>query len=316
MISSLELAKICGVSQGTVDRALHGRSGIAEATRAKVLEAARLHGYAPNPAARELMTGTSLNCGAVIPAGAGVFFMDLFEELRKALRRRGLSLLLAPAANAEETTAAINEMASRRTRGIAIVPPSGSYRIPQGAASSCKVVSLANPCEGAIYIAPDETRTGYDATAHLWSLGHRKIAHITYARQTSAIDKRRQGYERFMEERGAEHLTLVQPDAEAILKLLKSGKATAMLCHNDWQALNCLRALERGGVKVPAEVSIMGVDDSPTFTALFPGITTMAYPYQAIAEATAAILSGEETEPRAIPVPELRERSTTAAPPP
>jgi len=69
MISSLELAELCGVSQGTVDRALHGRGGIAESTRAKILEAARLHGYAPNPAARELMTGQSSVCGAVIPAG-------------------------------------------------------------------------------------------------------------------------------------------------------------------------------------------------------------------------------------------------------
>ena len=55
MISSLELARICGVSQGTVDRALHSRGRISDQTRRRILEAARKHGYTPNPAARELV---------------------------------------------------------------------------------------------------------------------------------------------------------------------------------------------------------------------------------------------------------------------
>ena len=52
MISSTGLAKICGVSQGTVDRALHDRPGIGEKTRARILAAVRKHGYQPHPAAR------------------------------------------------------------------------------------------------------------------------------------------------------------------------------------------------------------------------------------------------------------------------
>ena len=203
-------------------------------------------------------------------------------------------------------------MASRRVRGIALVPPSDDYQVPQEASASCKVISLASPCAGALYIAPDELRTGYDAAQYLWSLGHRRIVHITYSRDTSAIRKRRQGYERFMEEQGAEHLTLVQADDEAILKLFKTEIATALLCHNDWLALNCIRTLEKDGIKVPAQISVMGVDDSPTFTALFPGLTTMAYPYAAIAKAAASIISGEQEEPIAIPAPELRQRTSTA----
>lgn len=314
MISSLELARLCGVSQGTVDRALHGRPGIAESTRVKVLEAAKLHGYAPNPAARELMTGKSSTCGAVVPAGAGIFFMDLFEELRKALRKRGLSLLLAPAADEADCDAALNEMASRRVRGAAIVSHSDSYRIPKGAADSCRIVALVNPCEGAPYLAPDEERTGRDAAESLWSLGHRRIVHATYARRTSAIAKRREGYERFMAERGAAAKTLVQPSEEELLKAVREDGATALLCHNDWLALNCMRTLEKAGLKVPEEVSITGVDDSPTFNALFPGLSTMAYPYASIAEEAAAFMAGEKEElsPVEPAVPRLR---ATSAPP-
>lgn len=68
MISSLQLAKLCGVSQGTVDRALHNRGRVSEQTRARILEAARAQGYVPNPAARELMTGRSTLVAAIAPS--------------------------------------------------------------------------------------------------------------------------------------------------------------------------------------------------------------------------------------------------------
>jgi DNA-binding LacI/PurR family transcriptional regulator len=89
MISSLELAKICGVSQGTVDRALHNRPGISAATKRRVLAAARQHGYQPNPVAGELLRGRSRVVGAIVPALGGLFFMDLMQAVNCALAAAG-----------------------------------------------------------------------------------------------------------------------------------------------------------------------------------------------------------------------------------
>ncbi len=295
MISSLELARICGVSQGTVDRALHGRPGVAEATRRKILEAARLHSYSPNPAARELMTGRGTVAGAIIPAGASVFFMDLFEALRKALKRRGLTMLMAPVADAAETIEALNEMASRRLRGVALVPPSDDFIVPDGICRALPVVSLASPClgDGVRFVAPDEVRTGRDGSSWLWSLGHRRIAFLSYARKAKAIEDRRRGYKDFMRDMGARPLVVCPVDADALLKVLRRERPSALFCHNDWLALTATRALQAAGIRVPEDVSVMGIDDSPTFTALFPGIATMAYPYGAVAEVSASIIAGE-----------------------
>ncbi len=295
MISSLELAKLCGVSQGTVDRALHGRPGIAEATRKRILEAARLHGHIPNPSAREIMTGRSRCCGAVMPAGASVFFADLFGALERALKKRGLRLLATSAADEAETDEALLELASRRMRGLALVPPSESYALPEGV----KAASLAGPCAGAVYIAPDETRTGYAGAEALWKLGHRRIVFVTYSRDARAIRERRDGYASFMRERGAEARVLIRPSVEELLE----ADASAFFCHNDWLALSTMRELEKAGRKVPSDVSVMGVDDSPSFNALFPGLSTMSYPYEAVAEAAAAAMLDEEIRPA---IPDLK----------
>ncbi len=315
MISSLELARICGVSQGTVDRALHGRPGIAQATREAILEAAKRHGYAPNPAAREMMTGRNSICGAIIPASSGVFFMDLFEELRQALKRRGLKLLIAPASNAEETLEALRDMAARRVGGIALVPPSDDFEAPLEVTSSANVVALASPCRGrkVSYIAPDEVPTGFDGAAFLWSLGHRKIACLSYARKARAIEERREGYVKFMEGMGAKPEILAPATPESILAFVKGRRPTALLCHNDWLALTALRTLEAHGIKVPGDMSILGVDDSPTFTALCPEMSTMSYPYAAIAEEAAKAMAGEKPSKARIPKLEIVSRRTTAA---
>jgi len=114
MISSLELARICGVSQGTVDRFLHNRGRVSEPTRAAVLAAAARHGYLPNPAARELMTGRSRLIAAIAPSFRSVFFMDIMDALNAALRSEGLELILSTAGNAGEADVLIREFAARR----------------------------------------------------------------------------------------------------------------------------------------------------------------------------------------------------------
>jgi len=102
-------------------------------------------------------------------------------------------------------------------------------------------------------------------------------------------------------------LTLVNPSPGELL----AAKPTALFCHNDWLALNCLRTLEKTGIKVPSEVSLLGVDDSPTFNALFPGLSTMTYPYAIIAKAAAAAMAGENISP-SIPPLKMHPRETCA----
>ena len=76
------------------------------------------------------------------------------------------------------------------------------------------------------------------------------------------------------------------------MSVVKEERITALFCHNDWMALTALLALSEAGVRVPEDVSVLGVDNSPTLVALHPDLTTMAYPMAGVGEAMVDILDG------------------------
>jgi LacI family transcriptional regulator len=98
-----------------------------------------------------------------------------------------------------------------------------------------------------------------------------------------------------MQELGFPPSVLTHSTEDALVSAIEASRATALFCHNDWLGLAALRAVERMGKRVPEDVSVLGVDDSPTFTELFPGLTTLRYPLEQVAEVAAAyVVLGEE----------------------
>jgi len=315
MISTLDLARICGVSQGTVDRALHNRTGIGKATRERILAAARKHGYQPHPAARELLTGERRLVGAIIPVINSVFFMDLMNAIHAAIVPAGYSLFLAQANNRAEFLAALRDFAARRSRAVLLIPPEDAIPIPREVLSSgTDLFSLVNPSvtKAVQFIGPDEFRTGRDAVAYLAGKGHTRILHITYSRKAYAIEARAQGYCQAMHARGLKPMLLRPLDAVALQRALDQYQPTALFCHNDWLALSVMRLLEIRGIKVPDDISVLGVDNSPTFVALCPGITTLAYPTTEMAAAIRKQLITRQPA-SSVPVCEVMERATVDA---
>ncbi|MBA3684491.1 MAG: substrate-binding domain-containing protein, partial [Planctomycetes bacterium] len=94
-----------------------------------------------------------------------------------------------------------------------------------------------------------------------------------------------------------EPVVVARSEGDAVVAAVRAHRATALFCHNDWLALTVIRALEAGGLSVPGDVSVLGVDASPTFTAIYPGLASFAYPFADLARATARILAGEEPGP-------------------
>ncbi len=300
MISSLELARICGVSQGTVDRALHDRRGISPATRSRILEAARKHGYRPHPEVRALMGGRRRTVGAVVPSLGSVFFMDMMTEVKDALSRAGLRLYISPVGDREEFLETLADFEARKMRAAVVVPPEEGIRLP--AHLALPVLSLVSPLGGrrAAFLSPDEARTGRDAVDYLAGRGHRRILHLTYSRRAHAILERTRGYRAAMRGLGARACVLAGPQDDALIEAVRRRGATALFCHNDWQAMRVIRLLESRGLGVPGDLSVLGVDNSPTFVAIYSDLTTMQYPLGQVAERAAEwIETGKARRPDA-----------------
>jgi DNA-binding LacI/PurR family transcriptional regulator len=280
MISSLELARQCGISQGTVDRALHDRPGISAKTREKVLRLAKQHGYRPHPAVRELLTGKSLTVGAILPTVNNIFFMDFFNELGRAIGKQGLRLQLNPAENRHDFLEILEDFAARRHRLAVVIPPEDNIVLPRAVTSGIPVISLFSPCRGTNihFLSTDEKKTGRDAVKYLHAKGHRRILHLTYARQAYAIHARALGYKKQCTEMNLPTKVLIDVNSANLQKALKQFRPTALFCHNDWMALRASVLLAEIGLRVPEDISILGVDNSPTLMTLHPGLTTLAYP--------------------------------------
>ena len=317
MISSIGLARLCGLSQGTVDRALHNRPGISAATRRRILDMARKHGYRPHPAARELLAGERTTVGAIIPALNGPFFMDLINGIREALAPEGWRLFLCAVSTEQEFQDTLADFAARRCRGAIVIPPRDHLPLPVSVTSDMPVLSLLSPCRGTrvTFIAPDEVATGRDAVEYLRQRGHQRILHITYSRHACAIRDRARGYTLAMREHGQIPRILAPLDEPTLLDTVRRYRPTALFCHNDWLALSAMRILAQASIRVPDDISILGVDNSPTFAALCPDITTMQYPVAAIAQLCRRLLRFENPalQIEHLPVVERRTVRTLSA---
>jgi DNA-binding LacI/PurR family transcriptional regulator len=185
---------------------------------------------------------------------------------------------------------AVRDFSARRSRAVLLLPPEDSLAIPDEIIGrDIMLLALINPCggRGVRLVAPNEEQTGRNATEYLLSKGHRKILHLTYARESYAMRGRAGGYTEVMRGHGLEALVRVSEEATSLMDSVVKLKPTALFCHNDWLALSAIRSLQAAGLRVPGDISVLGVDNSPTFTALCPDITTMAYPYDAIAKVVA-----------------------------
>jgi LacI family transcriptional regulator len=295
MISSLELARLCGISQGTVDRALHGRAGISPKTRDRILNLAQQHGYRPNPAARELIAGQSRTVGAIVPSVNNIFFMDLFSELGKRLKERNLRMQLTPVESRADFLDALDEFAARRHRMALVIPPEEGIPVSPSISKYIPVVSMVNPCkgQGVHFLAPDEEETGRTAVKYLYERGHRRILHLTYLNPSYAIKARARGYRQQAREMELQPHVVKGVDRESLDQAMKAGRPTALFCHNDWLALTAMLLLSERGIRVPKDISVLGVDNSPTWIAIHPHLTTLAYPMESFGQAVLDILDGK-----------------------
>ena len=294
MISSLQLARLCGVSQGTVDRALHARPGINATTREKIFKMAERHGYKPHPAAQELLGGKRRMVGALAPAQGSVFFMDLINAIRQVLIRERFRFYLYPFSDEVDFFEALEDFAARRCAALVTVPPREGLTLTTRQTAHQPIITLLSPCCGAPthFVAPDETATGRQAVEYLWRKGHRRILHLTYHRKATAIRDRAEGYRLAMRQHQAKPAIRKTADDQTIMRAIHAYRPSAVFCHNDWLALKTIRALNQAGLRVPDDISVLGVDNSPTFADLCPDISTLQYPMTAVAERCQAIIQG------------------------
>lgn len=276
MAGIADVARLAGVSKATASRAMSGVGYVSEATRQRVVAAAAELGYAPSTSAVSLATGRTRTVGVIMPLINRWFFAEVLEGIHTALRDAGLDLTLYDAAPGSPGRATIftDFLARKRFDGlIAVGLEPGDHESEQLARLNRPMVTVVGAPGPSSVIELDDLDTARRATEHLIALGHTHIAFVGGAEpgRRMRVDGRRiEGYQRAMTDAGlAEHITVVASAvsmpggyAAAADVLASSGtRPTAIdgLC--DEVAIGAIIAARRLGIRVPSQLSVIGIDD-------------------------------------------------------
>jgi LacI family transcriptional regulator len=293
-----EVGKLAGVSVMAVSSVLNGaRSSarISAKTRERILEAASQLNYRPNAAARALLRQRmdAIGVAAVVDAGElNYYFLEVLGGVLEAAARFTQNVTVFTLRDWNREADRIADFCDGRIDGLILVAPVIIRPNPRVFPSYVPLVSLhANSLlPGVNDIESDEKRGSAEIIRALIERGHRRILHLAGPPDFKGARLRLEGYLEALAEAGiARDDSLIVPSGytqkngyESILKWMVAhrGEAlpTAVFCCNDGCAVGCLEGLAAQGVRVPAEISLAGFDDTLASRTSVPQIATVRQP--------------------------------------
>ncbi|NIL42376.1 LacI family transcriptional regulator [Salinispora arenicola] len=287
-----DVARLAGVSTATVSRALRGLPTVSAATRHRVLAAAEQLQYTVSPNASRLAGGRTGTVAVVVPRITRWFFGVVVETVEDFLHRGGYDLLLHNLGGRERTRQRVLRTADLHKRVDGIILAATPLRAPELAFLSALdlpgvIVSSGTNVPGWPCVRIDDVAAARTATRHLLDLGHRRVAHISGDPDdelafTAHLDRRR-GYREALRSAGIrpdpsldiESRFDVDGGIRATEELLRRGDPpTAIFAACDEMAMGALTALRDAGLRVPDDVSVIGIDNH--YLAGVLGLTTVA----------------------------------------
>jgi LacI family transcriptional regulator len=294
------VAAKAGVSLMTVSRVFSNSNRVSEATRRRVLEAAREVGYEPNSQARALRQGHSRAVAFIVASPGGLrgeFHSDTLYAFEAIISAHGMSLSLTIPDEGEKVSDLVRRLvASNAVRGAVIrfdvLPPDELSALAQ---IDAPIMVASHPSVGEDWVRRlgfvgfDNAAGTRAATRHLVSLGHREIAYLGGTPGWLDSMQRETGFRSAMEEcglpvreecvRGCDFGDGFSRGSEAMDGILarSSPVPTAVVCASDVIAAGAMASARRWGRKVPDDLSIVGFDDNDWCIFFKPHLTTVRH---------------------------------------
>jgi len=295
-----ELSEKLGLSQTTVSRALNGYPEVREATRERVLDAARRYNYSPNTRAKSLATGQSMAIGHVVPTSTthemvNPIFADFTAGASQTYARHGYEMVISTVPDGDEEKVYRKLKARGTVDGVLVhAPAMDDQRL-----SIIEDLGLPYAVHGRVSDRPEpycwldvNNRSAFrTATDFLLDLGHRRIALVNGREQMDFAYRRRSGYLDALEARRiapdpqlmlSDEMTETFGYRSAMQLLALPRPPTAFLVSSMISAIGVRRAAEENGLRLGTDLSVMTFDDDlsylrnggdiPIFTAMHSSV--------------------------------------------
>ena len=273
VVTLSDVAARASVSLATASKALNGRSDVKSTTRARVISAAEELQFSPNPFARALLTSQTGTIGMLTSDLDNRFVLPILLGAEDAFGAGARSVLLADTRDdVIREQHHLRVLKTKRVDGILVVGRSTNSRPPIETDGSLPVVYVYAPCEDPANASftPDNVSAGRLAVEHLLGRGRRKIAFLNGDMTYAAARERVSGAQAAMMEAGLELVGGVNMYGQwseswgrsgAMALLDGRSNVDAIIAGNDVLARGVLDAARSIGLRIPAEVAVIGFDN-------------------------------------------------------
>lgn len=306
MTTIYDISKETGFSPTTVSKALNNYPDVSEKTKQIILKKANEMGYIPNSHARTLTTKKSWTIGILFDEKLNLgmkhpFFNAIIESFKKNVEARGYDLLFISNDIGGNIVTYLDHCRIRGVDGVIIITSNpNNEQIQEIIKSDFPCVLIDNESNRTSSVHSDDVQGCYLVAEYLYSLGHRKIAHIYGSKDTFAGNIRYNEFINALKEFNIEIRNEYFVDGgyfsfdggyNAMKKLLElEDLPTAVFASGDFMAIGAISAIKEKGLKVPEDISVIGYDDLEMSKYITPKLTTIKQNTDLIGENAADIL--------------------------
>jgi len=300
-VSSIEVARLAGVSQAAVSRVFTPNASASLETRRKVLAAAKKLGYRPNAIARSLIQQSTNIIGLAMVRFTNPFYACLLKEFTNKLQERGYWSLVLNVAEDNHIEQALPMALQYQVDGIIVTSATLTSKLADECASAGTPVVLFNRYAletNVNAVCCDSISGGRTIADALLDASHQRLAYIAGEEGSSTNRDREKGYTERLQERG--HTLYLRESGDysyesgviaARQMLNRAERPDAIFCANDLMAMATLDvARHELGIKVPEELSIIGFDDMAMASWPAYSLTTFRQPMDRLVDATIEVL--------------------------
>jgi len=292
-VTSKDIARICGVSRGTVDRALNNKPRINPKTKEKILRVAKELGYRPDLLARSLVKGKTMSLGVVVFDIRNRYFAQLVNSIEMEAKKYDYMVnITLQEKDPEMEIRLINNLVDRRVDGIIVCPVNKGEEYEKFLKGlPVPVIVIGNMVSEDIpFIGIDEYKAANDATELILSKGYENIVFVCppladiEKENIYSHEQRLRGFLNAVNDKDIQYSVIGHwdyfKDIENILA--NKIKKTALFCSGDTFAMDIVKYLRKINKNVPSDVGIMGFDGIDTLEYVTPSLATVYNPVEEI----------------------------------
>ncbi len=302
-----DIARLAGVSKKTVSRVINRSPLLNRETRDKVAAIIRETGYVPNPQARALALGRNFLIGLIYDNPNAQMVLSMQRGILEALHGTEFELVIRPVdRGSNQVMEDIQGFVTRqRLFGVVVLPPmsENDALMRMLDEQGCRYVRMGSAIldDPEHMVASNDREAVADAVRHLIAQGHRRIGLIAGPHGFRSARERREGFEMALAEAGISLPRSLVADGQYTFESGLSAseslfdltpRPTAIFASNDEMAAGVLYAARLRGIAVPEQLSIIGFDDTPVTTRVWPPLSTVRWPIVAMGRAAALKLIG------------------------